>query len=372
MANLNTQTFSQIVANITGAVQAAATQALAFLVGSVELSFAEAYAAVVVWLQGLIANVLALSRGSTSTGEDVDSWLADYGIVTRQAATSSTGVVTVSRFTYTASATIPAGSMFQTTDGSQSFIAIPDASNPLWDAGLSAYVIPADTQTGDITVVAETPGAASNVLANTITVISSSIPVDTVTNALAFTGGTNAESDAAVMARFRSALVALKKATYGAVSEAIIDLGLGIQFNIVANMSIDGDPQDAYFYVAIYPYSSPLQTQVYAAVDEVKALGVMFGIFPASSVAANIVTTITVAPGYTFSTVEAAIQEAITNFITAIPLGQTLFFTQLYGVIYGVPGVQVVTALTLNGGTADLVPTAQQFIAAGTISVSHT
>ena len=47
------------------------------------------------------------------------------------------------------------------------------------------------------------PAARGNVLANTITSMGQGVPgVDTVTNAIAFTNGVDAESDAAYKARF--------------------------------------------------------------------------------------------------------------------------------------------------------------------------
>lgn len=371
MASLNTQTFSQIVSNITAAVQAAVKKALSFTIGSVELALAEAYASVVVWLQGLIAYVLSLTRAATSTGSDLDSWMADYAIVTRNAAIASTGQVTFSRFTYTQSATIPVGSQVQTSDGTQTFNVIADTTQPLYNSTQNAYIIPANTQTGNATVQAAVAGKAGNVAANTITVISSPIPyVDTVNNASAFTGGADAESDSALLARFQAALQSLREATNNAISSAISALNLGVQYGIVENQSVNGVSQPGYFYIAVNPYSSTIQSQIYSAVDKIRPIGTTFGVFAAQVITANIGVTVTVLSGYTHSSVASSVQTAINNFIGGFKFGQTLYYTQLYGVIYNVSGVQDATGLTINGGTSDITASSQQFISAGTITVN--
>jgi len=71
----------------------------------------------------------------------------------------------------------------------------------------------------DGAVLAEVAGSSGNVQANTITLISAAISgVDTVTNALAFTNGIDAETDAALRARFQNYINTRCQATAAAIS----------------------------------------------------------------------------------------------------------------------------------------------------------
>ncbi len=371
MANLTTLTFAQIVQLIASHAQSSSTQPLEYNLGSVELALAEADASVVQWMQGLIFAVLNLTRASASTGPDLDSWMADYALVTREPAVAATGQVTFARFTTTNQATIAPGVLVQSADGTQQFKVIADTTQSAWSVSQNAYLIPAGTASATVTVQAVTTGAAGNVQANTITVIGSALPyVDTVTNALSFTGGADAEKDAPFLARFQTELQGLQKGTKAAITAAIEALQQGIQFAVVENQTFGGQTQLGYFYVVISPYSSTLQQQVYAAVDAVRPLDSTFGIFAAVTPAANIVVTVTASAGYTHAQVAIAVQAALQAFIASIPLGSGISYSQLYSVIWAVAGVADATGLTLNGSTADIAGSAQQAIIAGTLTVN--
>jgi uncharacterized phage protein gp47/JayE len=129
--------------------------------------------------------------------------------------------------------------------------------------------------------------------------------------------------------------------------------------------------QYGFFYVIISPFTSQLHDAVYAAINAIRGLSITFAVYGASSLTANIAVSVTAAAGYTQAAVEAAVTTAIQNFIASIPLGGTLSYSQLYAAIWAVQGVAIpVTGLTINGGTSDLVATAQQQIVAGTVSVT--
>jgi hypothetical protein len=97
-------------------------------VGSILRAITEANAAVSLWLQGMILQVLGVTRLATSTGTDCDSFVNDFGM-TRLGASGALGSVTFSRFTATAQAVIPIGQQVQTADGTQTFQVIVDPTN---------------------------------------------------------------------------------------------------------------------------------------------------------------------------------------------------------------------------------------------------
>jgi hypothetical protein len=335
----------------------------------------------------LVLGLLATTRLSTSTGQDVDTFVADFGLPPREAAVSAIGQVLFSRFTPTNSTTIPAGApsinaagvvtysggaTVQTADGTEPFQVIPDPTQTYFNVAANAYIIPAGTTSGQATVQAVNPGTQGNVANGTITTISTAIVgVDTVTNPNSFANGANQETDVQVMTRFQSYIQGLRAAIYSAVVSAIEGLQQGIQFEIVENQTLAGASQPGFFYVIISPFTTPIHDAVYSAINAIRGLSITFAVYAASQLTANVVVTVTAAPEYTLASVEAAVQTAIENFIAAVPLGSSLSWSQLYAVVWGVPGVAIpVTNLTLNGGTADLVPTAQQQVVAGTVVVN--
>jgi uncharacterized phage protein gp47/JayE len=370
MANLNTQSFTSIVSNFATSVQGAAAQLVDFTIGSILRALAEAMAGVALWIQGLILQLLATTRLSTSTGNDVDTFVADFGLE-REAAVDAIGQVTFARFTPTSSATIPLSATVQTTDGTQSYTVIADPTQAFWNAAANAYVLPAGIASGLVTVQAVNAGSQGNVSAATITVLGTAISgVDTVNNAAPFVSGVDAESDEALKARFVLFIQGLREGTKSAVAAAIAGLQQGIQYTLVENQTLAGVTQLGFFYVVISPFTTALQSAVFAAIDAIRPLSVTFAVFGASDLTANVAVTVTVQPGFTHPAVAAAVQTAVQAFIASIEIGETLIWSQLYAVIYGVEGVQEATALTLNGLTVDLVATPQQAIVAGTVAVS--
>lgn len=374
MANLQTYSFGQLVSNFAVACQGTANALFDFTVGSVLRALAEANAGVVLWLQAIILQLLTVTRAATSTGSDLDSFVADYG-VTRLPGVTASGLVTFSRFTGTQQAVVPAGASVQSADGTQNFLVTIDTTNTAYSATLGGYVIPANTASVTVPVKNTLGGAGGNVLAAAITIITSPIPgVDTVTNSAAFTNGLNAETDTALRLRFVNFLASLSKATKTAVAYAITSVQQGLHYTLTENQDYNGTADIGFFYVVIddgtgYPPSNLIST-VSNAIEAVRAVCVRFGVFAPVVETANVIMTITSAAGLTHATVVGAVGTALTNFINGLPLGTALPYTQLAAVAYGVPGVVNVSAVQLNSGTSDLTATNQQVIKAGTMTIS--
>ena len=93
MASLSTLDWLPIVRNTVTAVQSLATALINLTIGSVLRAIIEANAAVILWLQGLITYVLTLTRLATSSGSDVDTFIADFGFF-RLPASDASGINT--------------------------------------------------------------------------------------------------------------------------------------------------------------------------------------------------------------------------------------------------------------------------------------
>jgi uncharacterized phage protein gp47/JayE len=375
VASLNIKSFATLVSDQVTAMQSRATGLVDLAIGSILRSIAESNAGVAMWIQQLIVNLLVTTRAATCSGEDLDSWMADFSF-TRLPAVQATGQVTFSRFTATNQAIVPVGAQVATTDGTQAYTVVSDAANSAYDTAQEGYVIAAGVISLTVPVQANTAGAAANAQAGTVTVISGSIQyVDTVTNAMTFASGEDAETDDAFRERFILWIASLSKATKAAIGYALSSMQSGVTYTLTENYAYNGTPQPGYFYAVVDDGSgTPSSTfidQAYAAIDTVRGFTITFGVFSPTVVNANVSIVITTDTSGDHSTIVAIVQAAIQDYIASLSLGQLLPYSKLSNVAYGAsPLVVNVSSVTLNGGTSDIAATGKQVIRAGTVAVS--
>ena len=388
MSTLPTRSFLTIVTTFAAGVQGRASQLIDFAVGAVLRAIGEATAGNALWLQAMNLQVALLTRFATSYGNDADSWLAQFGIITRLGSQAATGQVTFARFTAAATAPfIPNGSIVQTGDASQKFAVYGDPTNVAYSATLGGYTMPSSTSSLNVPVISitpspnstnnpPTPGANGNVSAGAISLIASPITgIDTVVNSAAFTNGIDQESDAAVKVRFPIAVASLSKATETAIESAVFALQVGAQ--VAIHEQADPNQATDFGMVTVYvddgsgaPPSS-FVTAANTAIGLVRAAGVRVGVYGASTLTAAVNMTIVSAAGFTHNVVVAQVSAAIGAFINGLGLEKTLPITALAAVAYGVAGVQEVqNGFTVNSATTDLVPGWGESIKAGVLTIS--
>lgn len=376
MTNMRTKDFHTLVREQVEAIQGGSGRVLVDLsVGSILRAVVEAYSAVVLWLQGLILQLLASTRAATSSGADLDSWMADYGL-TRLAAAPATGTVTFSRFTPGQQAVVPIGAIAQTADGALQYAVVLDVTHQAYREDLAGYVLASGVASVSVPVQALTAGAAGNVSANGANTLGQAMPgVDAVSNVMAFTSGADAESDAALRARFVAYVASLSKATKAAVGYAATSLQPGISYRLVENEQYDGTRKDGYFYLVVDDGSGApsklLLASIYNAVDAVRPVTSTFGIFPPVVVRAGISMTITTAGGHDHVAVCSSVSQALANHINGLGLGQALPWSRLTQIAYDASsGVINVSMVRLNGAQADMVMAPKQVVRVGTIQVA--
>jgi len=357
---LNILTISQLVQNILNGIQSKINKTLDFTIGSVFVALAEAQGQTAMWLQSLILQVLAWTRAQTSTGSALDLWLAQFGFTRLPGVYASNFVTLGANTAPTSPVPIPVGTTVQTPAGIR-FITTASAT---LESGETSVSVP---------VVAVLSGTTGNVAAGTITQFVTAVPgIDTVTNPSAFTNGVNPESDPAVRVRFVTYIASLQKGTKLAVISAIQGVQQGLTYNLVEFQTQAGASAVAYFYVVVNDGtgnpSSTLLSTIYNAIDAVKAAGVQFNVYGPTAVTVNFAMTVSIAAGYQFSSVQSAIESAITQAIAALPIGGTLLWSQQYAIAYSVPGVVEVTGLTVNSETADIPAGKNGVIVPGTFS----
>ncbi|WP_428488457.1 baseplate J/gp47 family protein [Rhodopila sp.] len=314
-----------------------------------------------------------MTRAATSTGSDLDSWMADFG-VKRLSANPSTGTLTFSRFAANLPALIPVGTVVKTSDGLLSFTVTEDTSLPSWQPSSSGYGVPSGIASADVPAACLLSGSSGNVLPNTITMIASSLPgVDQVSNNTAFTDGYDSETDQVFRARFQNYLSSLARATLTAVKVAIANVRQGLVFSVKENVNSDGTVTVGSFLVVIddgsgYP-SSDLLSLIATAVDAVRPIGTTFVVIPPSILTVNVSLTVYV-PASAASSCSSTVQMQVVGYLNSLPIERQASVTRIAQSAYAAnPAIYNVTNVTLNGLSTDVVPAMSTVVKAGQITV---
>jgi uncharacterized phage protein gp47/JayE len=371
---LSLKGFSSLVETMSAAVQGAAAQLLDLSVGSVLRAVLEANASIALWMQWLILQALQATRLATSAGADVDSFGADFGM-TRLAATTAAGSASFARFTPTIPAIVPVGTMVATSDGTARFIVTVDTTNTAWSAAQNGYLLGAAVSSVTVPVAALVAGSAGNVLPGTISLIATALPgIDSVTNLLALSGGLDAESDIAFRTRFQLFIDSRSRATLQAVSYAATSVQQNITCAVIENSDAAGDFEPGHFVVYVddgtgAPAASLLAT-VQQAVDAVRPVGSVFAIFGPTVLDADLGMTLVLATGADRAAVVAQVSVVMAGFVNTLPVGAGLAYTRLAQLVYDAnPAITNVTALLLNGATADLPSAPATVIKLGALAI---
>ncbi len=357
---LTLPTLQSMLAGMAASAQSACTQLLDLTIGSPARALLFASAQQWSWQQSNIYRVLAASRLATSSGTDIDTFIADYGCPPREAATFATGLVTLARFVPATAATVPVGASVRTGDGSLTYVIGADPTNPTWSAAIPGYVVPVGTASITVPVECTTAGSQGNVIAGAISLLGSAIPgIDTVNNGAAFVDAADGETDAQVQLRFALYIRGLSKATLTAVESAIADVQAGLVYSVTENVDEQGSFRPGHFVCVVDDGSgSPpatLLSSVYAAVDAVRPVCSTFSVQPPAVNAVNVALSITVSSGNKAS-LFTAVSTAVTAYVDATPVGGTVSLTRIAAAAYATNSTIVnVSAITINGVAADLV-----------------
>ena len=370
MATLPTQSFNQIVTNTVAGIQGRANKLVNFSQGSTLRAIVEGFAGLFLWFQALVLQLLQAMRLSTASGVDVDTFTADYmptigtsnGVASpRLGAQFASGTVTFTRYTAAAvTRFIPVGATMTTNDGTNTqFQVVANLTYGTYSAVLGGYTLPSSVASIIVPVQALVAGASGNVVAGAISSITAPITgIDTVSNTSAFTNGANAESDAALKARFSAWILGLSRGDYFGLNAAIQGVAATVQWTLTENYNFDGSYHPGSFLVVTDDGSgnpSPaFLLSVTNAVNSVRPLGIQFTVFAPTVVLANVSMTLTTATGFTHNVVVAQVAALIALNINNLGLGVSLPWSQLASWAYSIPGVTAVNGVLLNGSSGDL------------------
>lgn len=299
--------------------------------------------------------VLQWGFAQTTYGEYLDYRAAEHGLE-RKAATKAVGQVTI---TGTHGAIVPENSLFATAAGVQ------------FETVAEVTIDETETITADIRAVEA--GNRGNVPAGVITEIPVSIPgVTAVTNALPITGGTDTETDAALLARLLEKVrlpatsgnvahyLQWAKEVPGVGDAKILPLWNGA--GTVKVIVIDSNKQ---------PASADIVQNVADYIETVRPIGATVTVVSATSLAINVSATLTLAEGYTIPGVQPAIEAALTAYLKGIAFQQDyVSYAQIGNFIIDTPGVLDYANLLVNGETGNVAIETEQVPIKGTVTLT--
>jgi Baseplate J-like protein len=356
--------------------------------------------------QNEIIYVAAISRLSTipanadgSPNPDVDTFVAPFGF-TRVFGTASGGQLLFS--TPSAVATqvvIPVGAIAQTPGGLQ-FQVIADTTNAAYSATLNGYPITIGNASVSASAQCLSTGVQGNVVPGSITQLFGGTtgaqipaPVNGVTNPLAFTGGANLESDAALKTRFTAGISTGRNT---GTAFCVISAAMGTNPNLILSygdrLNADGTTHNAYFTLvaAISGSTSPTPASVLNAIGgpglvpsalegnppmgipQARPAGISYQVIgPTQFNSVTISGALTLSASAVSATVIASAQAAVAAYINSIGLlpyalpgasSTLLSYTKIAAILWSIPGIVNVDGILLNGGTSDITcPFAQMF-----------
>lgn len=266
----------------------------------------------------------------------------------------------------------------QSNDGSQNFVVIANPAHPNYSATLGGYTVPSMVASIIVPASALIAGAAGNVRAGTLTVMTSPVTgLDQVTNVAAFVNGADQEQDTPLKRRFAAYILGLSRGDYYGLTSSILGVGVTVQWTLTEFYNFDGSGRPGYFFVVADDGSgnppAAFMQMVTDAAYAVRPLGIQCGVFRPTIIFANVAMQVPTLQGYDRAAVLAQVGAAIATNINALGLGKALPWNILSSWAYAVPGVDCnvgVSGVLLNGASGDsatITPTRKTQDGNGTI-----
>lgn len=375
MAGFGTKNFLSIVAGMVNQMKGVTTKITYFSTGAVSRTMVEACAEEIdelyqKMLQGLVDAI------------PVAVYLAfNFNLLLASAAN---GIVTLTLdATVTSDTIIPAGTQVATDGRAKTYNTLVDA------------VIPAGQLTVSVGVACTVTGVAGNIGSGEITQIIGGAPNLSVTNAAAFTNGTEDETDDQRRLRFNQFIDSLSRGPlnsieYGLKLASITDPGSGIITERVTNAiavelyRISSDNPlgyvDAYIYNGGSGATPALVTAAQGIIDGfIDTLGNLIPGFKAAGVIVRVhaVTLITQAvtmhlrtsDGTLSAEQDAAVRLAMADYFASIKIGGTLWRSKLEAAALTVDGIIDARVPTPTG---DVTPLYSQLLVPGVFTLNTT
>lgn len=304
-------------------------------------------------LDEVLNMVFAQNMATNGYSAQLDLRCGEFGI-TRKSGTLATGQVT---FTGTETTPIPIGTTVQTPGG----LRYTTTASGVITGGIST-----------VNIQASGIGTAYNVPANTIIQVPTTISgITGVSNSVPVTGGTEIETDAALLQRLLAQVQtpstsgnsahyinwALSVAGIGAAEVFPLWNGAGT----VKVCAIDSNMQ---------PLTSDLLTALSTNVEAQRPIGATVTYESAAALPIDISVNVVRDTAYTQEQILAALTTSIVNYLKSIAFKQNYVSYAVIGsLVLATPGVTDYSALTVNGGAVNVIIGSEQVATQGTMTV---
>jgi hypothetical protein len=334
--------------------------------------------------------VNTVSRLLTSSGPDVDSYIAPYGIP-REAAGFATGTATFTTNSPVAAKTLAlqVGAIVSRVADSLQYQVVADTSgansafDPSANGGQGAYYLQNEgDQVVSFSFVCLTAGSVGNCDAGAIDSfyggpgVTALATTGTITNPTPVSNGTDAESDSLYIARFQDEMIGGSVGTSYAYLKAALSADTGLTVSIGDTLDASGTTKLSWFTVFVNKLgqsagpSTQLLAEVSTAIEAVRAAGTRFSVVAPTlltiAVTANLHGDGTMTPDAMKAAATAAVTAFINNIgmvqiqnagsLTTIQVPLFLIGEAMRGLVDGVSttGVAYPSNVQINGGFTDL------------------
>lgn len=364
--------FTSIVASMINHAKASTNRITDFNVGSVARTIFEASA---VEIDELYQQIFIGLREAIQT-----AIYASFGF-TRLAATAATNTITVSITPQAADVTIPAGTRFSFAGGATTYSSLADVT------------ITIGNSSGDVLVSADVAGVAGNIDAGqAFSAQPSPTGFVSATNALAFTNGTEEETNEQLQDRFSGFIASISRGTLTSLDFGLRTVNLtntaGIITERVTSVSLVepyvDNPTNPVGWVQAYIHNgvSGASAELLARAVEVvhgyydddgvaipgwKAAGVQVDIAAATALTVDVTGVITVLLGYDSATLISEAEAEITEYLQGVEIGHPALFAEIISIVMALDGVD---NFVVSAPTADTASTATQKILPGTLTIT--
>lgn len=350
------KSFDQILSDMVAWIVSNAPNLTDLSPGSVIRSFCEGTALSIE--EAYVATYLGYRRSLANVQETVFDF-------PRKSGTKAEVDVVFSRTVANGAVTIPAGTRLKTPTGLRFIL---DAQ---------ATIAAGSTDSPSAGVTAEEPGAAYNVSSGTITVLEDTVSgVDSVTNALAATGGVDAESDIAYKNRFQSYVEGLARTNLsglkaGALSvEGITSVSVVELFPPVSDVNVEIYVDDGTSDGVSDALKQDVQDKIDGDGTEAnpgyRAAGVNVNVKAPGIVTQDIEATVSVFSGVDTGQLETDVINALTAYVNTLGVGADIIYNEIVAAIMGVYGV---TDVNLTTPAANVTIAASQVGRIGEVSL---
>ncbi len=300
-------------------------------------------------------SVLGLGFAETTEGIYLDLRAGEFGL-TRKPSVKAKGSVT---FSGPAGTIVPASTRIQTAKN-VFFVTLSDVA--------------LTNGTGTVEAEAEVGGVRGNVSAGTINALAPGplYGIVTVTNPTAFDGGSDTETDEALLQRLKTHVQ--KPVTSGNANHykqwALEVPGIG---DAKVYPIWDG-PGTVKVVLLDTEKTAPAQTIIDATAEHIEAnkpIGATVTVVGASELAVDVSASLTLSNGATLEDAETQFTSLLNDYLKSIAFtGEIIRYTRIANLLLDVTNVIDYSDLTVNGGTVNVQPNDEQVGVAGVVTLT--